>query len=306
VARVLSTAFCVALLAATAGAFALTQGAKVELAPVYRTHVDKVFSPVCSCRTRTAQIAFRLRRSDRLTVWVERDGRQVRTLVTGRSSRPGTVALVFDGRDDAGAPLPDGAYRPVIRLEREHRTIELPNTIVLDTRPPVVRIGRRLVTHISPDGDGHRDIVRIRYALSEPAHGILTADGRPAVFTYRKPLSGVVVWNGRIAGRLVRPGRHLLRIAAQDVAGNRSAPIVAATVTVRYVALDRTRVAVAPGEPFTVVVRADRRARWLFDGARGLVEPGRLRLRAPARPGTYRLFVTVAGHAAAAEVVVAG
>ena len=129
-ARVLSTAFCVALLAATAGAFALTQGAKVELAPVYQTHVDKVFSPVCSCRTRTAQIAFRLRRSDRLTVWVERDGRQVRTLVTGRSSRPGTVALVFDGRDDAGAPLPDGAYRPVIRLEREHRTIELPNTML--------------------------------------------------------------------------------------------------------------------------------------------------------------------------------
>ena len=45
-ARVLSTAFLVALLAATAGAFALTQGAKLELSPIYGTRVPtKVFSP---------------------------------------------------------------------------------------------------------------------------------------------------------------------------------------------------------------------------------------------------------------------
>ena len=48
VARVLSTAFCVALLAATAAAFALTEGAKTELSPIYRTHIDKVFSPTCN------------------------------------------------------------------------------------------------------------------------------------------------------------------------------------------------------------------------------------------------------------------
>ncbi len=38
-ARVLSTVFLVALLAATAAAFALTAGAKLELSPIYQTAV---------------------------------------------------------------------------------------------------------------------------------------------------------------------------------------------------------------------------------------------------------------------------
>src|SRR5207244_13572213 len=93
VARVLSAAFCVALLAATAGAFALTQGAKTELIPIYKTHVDKVFSPDCGCTTSVAKIDFRLRKKDRLTVWLNHDGERVRTLVQGRTYARGWVRL---------------------------------------------------------------------------------------------------------------------------------------------------------------------------------------------------------------------
>jgi hypothetical protein len=305
VARVLSTAFCVALLAATAGAFALTQGAKTELIPIYRTHVDKIFSPDCGCATSVAKIDFRLRKKDRLTVWLDHDGRRVRTLVSGRVYPRGPVALEFDGIDDSGLTLPEGDYRPVVHLSREHRTIQLPNTIVLDTTPAVVHVRHRIYTHISPDGDGHRDSFEVHYSVSEPAHGILIVDHHQVAFTYRKPLKGVLVWNGKIDGRVARPGNHVLEISAQDVAGNRTKPFPFAVVTVRYVALGRTRVLVRPRARFAILVLADApRVEWRLHGRRGLARPGTLHLRAPAAAGVYRLYVTAAGHAAKALVVV--
>src|SRR5438477_12199752 len=58
----------VALLGATAAAFAVTEGLKLEPSPVRSTDVDKVFSPVCDCLSRVAHIRFRLRKTDRLTL----------------------------------------------------------------------------------------------------------------------------------------------------------------------------------------------------------------------------------------------
>jgi hypothetical protein len=305
VARQLSTAFCVALLAATAGAFALTQGAKVELVPIYRTHVDKVFSPACNCSTDVARIDFRLRKRERLTVWIERDGRRVRTIVPGRTYARGPVTLQFDGVGDDGLTLPDGDYRPVVHLGGEHRTIDLPNTIVLDTKPPVLHSPHRIYTHISPDGDGRNDVFRLRYAVNEPAHGILLVDGRRAVFTYRKPRRGVLVWNGRTDGHVARPGNHLVEVSAQDVAGNRAKPFPVAIVAIRYVKLGRDRIVVKPKARFAVLVLADaKRVDWLFNRGRGSAKPGTLKLRAPAKRGVYRLFVTASGHGARAVVVV--
>jgi hypothetical protein len=305
VARVLSTAFCVALLAATAGAFALTQGAKTELIPIYRTHVDKVFSPDCNCETNVARIDFSLRKKEKLTVWLEHNGRRVRTLVPGRTFARGRVHLAFDGIDDEGLTLPDGAYRPVVHLAGEHRTIQLPNTIVLDTTPPVVTVRHRIYTHISPDGDGHNDVFRIRYSVNEPAHGILLVDHHQVEFTRFHRLHGVLQWNGKIAGRRVRPGNHLLEISAQDLAGNRAAPFPFAIVAVRYVSLGRDRVLARPGGRFAILVLADApRVTWRLHGRSGTARPGTLHLRAPKAKGVYRLYVTAAGHAAKALVVV--
>ena len=255
--RVLSTAFCVALLAATAGAFALTQGAKVELVPIYQTRVDKIFSPICRCSTDIAKIDFRLRKPENLSVWITHDGARVRTLVPGRAYKRGPVALEFNGRDDNGGTLPDGAYRPVVHLGNEHRTIELPNTIVLDTKPPVVHVRHRIYTHISPDGDHHNDSFVVQYRVSKPAHGILIVDHRQVEFTRFQRLEGTLTWNGKLGNRLARPGSYVLQISAQDTAGNRAKPFPFAVVTVRYIQLGRTRVLVKPGGRFAVLVVTD-------------------------------------------------
>ena len=294
-----------ALLAATAGAFALTQGAKVELIPIYRTHVDKVFSPTCKCGTDIAKIDFRLRKTDRLTVWITHDGTTVRTLVPGRTFKRGPVKLEFDGRDDNGGALPDGAYKPVVHLGNEHRTIEIPNTMVLDTKPPVVHVRHRIYTDISPDGDHHNDVFRIHYSVNKPAHGILFVDGHQIELTHFEPLKGTLVWYGKIGDRTVRPGKYVLEISAQDLAGNRAKPFPFAVVTVRYIRLGRTRVLVKPGAQFALLVLTDApRFEWLFNGGRGTAGHGTLRLRAPSAPGVYRLYVQAAGHAAKALVVV--
>jgi hypothetical protein len=305
VARLPSTAFCVALLAATAAAFAFTQGPTTEPVPIYAAHADPVFSPDCNCATRVARIDFRLRTRDRLTVWMEHDGKRVRTLVPGRTYAPGSVALEFDGIDDRGLTLPEGSYRPVVRLAHEHRTIELPSPTVLDTTPVDVRIRHRIYTHISPDGDGRDDVFRIPYSVSKPARGILIVDRRRVAITPGLRLRGELVWNGRIGGRLVRPGNHVLEISAQDGAGNRTAPFPFAVVTVRYVAVGRARVLARPRGRFAILVLSDApRVEWRLHGAHGTASPGTLRLRAPARPGVYRLYVTAADHAARVMVVV--
>jgi hypothetical protein len=303
VARVLSTAFCVALLAATAGAFALTQGAKVELIPIYDTHVDPVFSPNCKCATDVAKIDFRLRQSEQVALWIERDGRRVATIVGGRAFPRGSVKLAFTGVSDAGITLPDGTYNPVVQIGR--RIIRLPNRIRLDTKPPVVHVRHRIYAHISPDNDGHNDVFRVHYSVSKPAHGILFVDHRQVEFTRFEPRQGTLQWDGKFGNRPARPGNHVLEISAQDLAGNRTKPFPFAVVAIRYVQLGRTQVLVKPGARFAVLVLADARAvDWFFNGSRGVAHPGTLHLTAPSVPGVYRLYVQAAGHAAKALVVV--
>ena len=81
-ARVLSTAVVLALLAATAAAFVVTEGAKLEKSPIAGTHVDAVFSPASAVPAkRNAHIQFRLRTRERLAVWIEdSQGRRVAEL----------------------------------------------------------------------------------------------------------------------------------------------------------------------------------------------------------------------------------
>lgn len=303
-ARVLSTAFCVALLAATAGAFALTQGAKVELSPIYDTSIPhKVFSPVCNCPTNRAPISFRLRESEHIEVWMERNGKRAETLIAGRRYPRGPVSLSFNGVS-GGVTLPDGGYKPVIRLP--HRTFTLPNTIVIDTVPPVVHVHRHINARITP---GTSQRFHVAYSVSEHAHGVLYVDGKQVELTYKEPLSGELTWDGKLGGIPAKPGSYTLAISAQDLAGNRAKPISFAVVTVQYLALGRTRISAKPGAPFALlVISGAPRLEILFHGKRRAVEHRgesvTLHFRAPAKPGVYTLYVSAVGHAARATVVV--
>ena len=130
--RVLATVCLVALLGATAAAYAVTNGAKLEPSPILLTKPPVVFSPACNCDTALTSIDFRLRKAERLTVWVTHDGKRVRTLVTARTFPRGLVQIPFDGISEEGITLPAGTYRAVVRLGEAHRTIALPYAIPLD------------------------------------------------------------------------------------------------------------------------------------------------------------------------------
>jgi len=301
-------ALVLALLAATAVAFAITEGAKLEKSPIAGTDVTKTFSPA-GVTTKVAHVDFRLRTRERLEVWIrDSHGERVRTLLTRRNVRSGThLDLVWDGFTDRGTVAPDGAYMPVVKLERSHRTVVLPNEIQLDTQPPVVTVKHPQYPILSPDGDNHGDAFRIHYSFNEPAHAILLLRGTQVLFTRTSKESGVLVWRGRVnGGARVRPGRYLLSLAARDTAGNISKGFRFAIVQIRYVVLARSRVVVRPGGRFALRVSTDApQVHWRLHGRSGVQPRGTLHFRAPRKIGVYRLYVSVGTHSAKCAVVVA-
>ncbi|NUT55042.1 MAG: hypothetical protein HOQ03_03530 [Thermoleophilia bacterium] len=304
-ARIASTVLVVLLLAATAAAFALTQGLKLKKSPIFGTRVQAVFSPVCGCPKAEAEIRFKLRRSGRIDVAIVDGGSIVRTIEHGRSYPKGQVVIAWDGRDDAGRPLPEGEYKPRIHVYRDRQTITLPNEIRIDTTPPVlqdVSPSRRVV---SPDGDRRRDTIAIRYRLSEKGRGELYVNGKRRVLTHFPRTEERIVWTAKANGRPLRPGIYRLQLVAFDQAGNRTARTVPIRVAVRYVTLARERIFVPAGATFAVRVSSDaERVRWTLGRRSGFSRPGTLRLRAPAQKGRFTLTVAANGHTARAAVLV--
>jgi hypothetical protein len=305
-ARLLSILLVVGLLGGTAAAFAVTEGLKLEKTPIVGTRVDKVFSPVCNCPSRVAHIRFALRKTDHLTVTIVDSGhRTVRTLVTGARYRHGQVRLAWDGRDDTGRLVPDGAYEPSVHLAGDHRTIVLPNPIRVDTVAPRVLLFKVARPVVSPDGDGHHDSLGIRYVLSEPAHARLYVDGKLNTRQRFEFARGQLRWSALSRMRPLPAGSYSLTLAAEDAAGNIGAETKPLLVTVRYIALPAHRIVVNRKARFHVTVRTDAHAfRWQLGKRRGIAHDTELVLRAPKRPGVYRLLVVEHGHAAQVAVVV--
>lgn len=303
--RGLSTTLLLLLLVATTVAFAITEGLKLEPSPIRSVYVDKVFSPTCDCRTNEATIRFVLRKADRMTLSiVDEHGRQVRTLVGPQTTKSGKVTASWDGLNDDGAIVPDGDYRPRVHLQRAHRTIVLPNPIRVDTRPPTITLVRVQPRDFSPDGDGRNDKVAAVYRVDEPAHALLFVNGHQRVRgKFAKP-QGKLDWFGRLNHRALPAGPYGITLAARDIAGNLSQLTRPQVVHIRYIGLAPVIRAVA-GTRFRARVTADaERLRWRFAGGTGTTTPGVLTLRAPKRPGEYRLFVTEHGHGVRAVVVV--
>jgi FlgD Ig-like domain len=294
------------LLGGTAAAFAVTQGLKLEKTPVLSPKITKTFSPVCACDREVADVEFKLREGDSVTLQiVDEDGHVVRTLFENR--RFGSVRLEadWDGRDDAGRIVPDGDYRPRVRLADAHRTIVFPNEIRVDTAKPRIErfsVSRRV---ISPDGDDRADGVSIAYKASERARMRLLVNGKQRVRKLGQAPSGAIQWYGKFRGRPVRPRTYRLELVAVDDAGNRSRRVSAGAVRVRYLELGLDTIRVRAGTRFGMRVRTDaRRYGWLFARGRGSSTARYLVLRAPQKPGRYRLFVQTRGRGDSSRVVV--
>jgi hypothetical protein len=296
--RFLSTLLVVALLGGTAAAFAVTQGLKIEPSPILAPRIDKVFSPVCDCETRVAGIQFRLRKPDRVRLEIVRGDTVVRTLVSGTRLRRGTVSYTWNGRDDQGRFVQEGVYKPRVHLTDQHRTIDLPNEMRVDTAAPSIALDSVAPRLFSPDGDGRGDRVVVSYRTSEPAHGILFVDGTRVVLTRRQLEHSSLSWNGRVDGRLVDAGRYRLRLAAEDRAGNLSGPGKPFNVVIRYVSLSRDRIDAKAGTRFGVRVSADAPVHWRLGARHGTAKPGLLVLRAPRKPGRVPLIVSIGDHRA--------
>jgi hypothetical protein len=227
VSRNAPTIVALLLIAATATAFAVTQRLKLEPSPISQTRVSDAFSPVCRCASKAANIEFSLRRADDLRVAVRVGDGEV-TVADGAFAR-GDVHVRWDGRDASGEIVPDGIYYPLVHLRRAGRTIDLPNPIRVDTIKPSIKFTSLTPRAFRPGAEK----LKVTYTVSEHAHALLFVDGRRRVFTYGTRLRGRLQWYGKVRGHVIGPGRHKLKLVAEDLAGNLSAPTPAVVVRAR-------------------------------------------------------------------------
>lgn len=305
--RLLTTATLVGLLIATAAAFAITEKLKLTKSAVYGTQVSRGLSPTCGCARGRARIFFKLRRPDYITVAVLNARKQEVTLLAAQDYPRGPLTLKWNGRDAAGRRAPDGTYRVQIHLSGQHQTIELPNRIQLDTKPPQVLSVLENRQFFSPDGDHQSDFVRLTYTLSKPAHVLLYLDGTRIHRQYRAQVKGSISWFGDGPGGLLEPGAYTLELGAVDVNGN-TTPVALRSrvrVTIRYITLANTRIVARAGRPFEIGVSTDaKRYSWQLGRRHGQVLSSVLRLRAPTTRGRYTLTVSEHGHVSRAAVFV--
>lgn len=298
-------------MAGSAAAFAISEGLKVQKAAVGAVQVPvRVFSPVCDCPSDRVTIAFRLTRSDRMTLGiVDSHGQIVRTLVASKLFGRGKHHFTWNGLTGVGAVVPDGTYEPRIRLHRAGKILVLPVPITVDTVPPRITVRGVHPRTISPDGDGHSDVVHVHYRIDEHAHALLFVDGIQRARTKFQRQSDTIAWYGRVNGRALRPGRYRLSVAAVDTAGNSSKLVPAGVVTIRYVELPEKVIRARPGARVVVRVSTDSpKVHYALKRGTSTVaggtSPRRLVFRAPAARGRYTLVVGAAGHSARGALVV--
>lgn len=298
--RFLPAVLVVALLGGSAAAFAVTERLKLVRSPIWRTQVSKVVSPGTG---RRAKIQFRLRSADRLSLAiVDSRGRVVRALIDSRRVGAGPKTLYWNGRGDDGAPVTDGVYKPRVHLSGAHRTIVLPNTILVDTQLPRISLVRRNLSVVSPDGDARHDYLKVTFKTSEPARAVLYVNGRQVVKL--KSFKATSLQWGRRNGMPARPGLYHLRLGAIDQAANLGPQSAPFTLRIRYIALAPNVIRVHAGGRIRARVSTDAHAySWRIGPRRGQLRSRRLSLAA-GTPGRYELVVSERGHRARAVVVV--
>src|SRR5204862_247231 len=130
--------------------------------------------------------------------------------------------------------VPDGVYKPRVHHSGSHRTIVLPNPILVDTQLPRISLVRRNLTVVSPDGDKRHDYLKVFFRTSEPARAVLYARLRQ-VLKLKSFSADSLQWGLR-NGMPSRPGQYHLYLRAIDRAGNLGPPSAVFPLRVRYLA----------------------------------------------------------------------
>jgi hypothetical protein len=269
-----------ALVLATIGAFFVTTRLKRSTPVVEQLTFRRYFSPNADGRFDAALFAFRLRRTDDVTVSiVNRDGDEIRTLAEDVELRGGRRhRFRWDGRSDARRTAPDGEYHLRVGLRRQGRTVTSGLKLFLDTIPPRPVVRHVSPESISPDGAGAANSARLRFTGPSRRAQLLVyrTDLRVPrlVATHAIPRGETSVrWDGRTGGGApAASGAYLLAVRAQDAAGNvgpRRLPPARAGVrghpglAVRYVDAHARQAVARSGRRAAFTVASDgRRYRW--------------------------------------------
>ncbi|HEX8074206.1 MAG TPA: FlgD immunoglobulin-like domain containing protein, partial [Thermoleophilaceae bacterium] len=216
----LATPLFALLVAATVGAFFVTQRLKSGQPVVKRLALQRYFSPNGDKRKDRARVAFDLPKGDRVTVdVVTRGNDRVRRMVDDRELARGEHAFSWNGRADDGTVPPDGTYYVRVTLRRQGRAATGVRGIELITRPPHPRIVRVAPPRISARRPRP---VTIRFqgpSVVRPEFGIWRTDARPAVRVATvTALRGQhsVTWDGRIGTGRAPPGSYAVSVTVQN------------------------------------------------------------------------------------------
>ena len=223
------------LIAGAAVAFTATERLKLEKSPITAPRFDRRFSPVCNCRTDTANLRLRFRQKARVDASiVDARGTDVRTLATNERIAKGNHTFVWDGRDDAGQIVPDGPYRLRLHLDGSGRTIVVPTTIRVDTKPPKVTLLAVKPEAFSPGEGTPKPYAKLTYRSNEKGQPEILV-GTEAALRGRVRGKGraSINWKGTIDGAVVEPGTYDVGIRVRDLAGNLSDPTRLVPVTVK-------------------------------------------------------------------------
>ncbi len=148
-------------------------------------------------------------------------------MIEKKKEVPVPQKIVWDGKNDAGQPVKDGAYKIVLtaRDENKNTTKTAAKTIVIDTVAPKAEIKSDLML-FSPNGDGVKDTVSFSLNTEKKAdwNGQITDDKGKSVRQYAWKDSvpdSKIVWDGTDeSGKIVPNGIYSFTIKAVDKAGN--------------------------------------------------------------------------------------
>lgn len=226
----------VILVGATFAAFFVAQRLKSEPPVITIGTITQFFSPNGDGSKDASNISISTKVEDVATVdIVDLDGDRVRRLREGVAMAPyRPLRLVWDGKDDDGAVVPDGRYRVRVALRDEGRSAVLQKTMNVDTKAPApqVCVGdpcqktkdvRR--QNIVSQGDRAIDIYIRGRSRSETTLRILRTDqgGEPKLVRtlHRKGRYQRARWDGLDeAGQPLPPGTYIVQARVRDTAGN--------------------------------------------------------------------------------------
>jgi hypothetical protein len=126
----------VALFVLALGVFVLPFAFPTPPPVVTRFNATLLFSPDGDGRREEAKVNVRLSQAAAVTVEIQKDGETVRRLITDRRAPRGWVRESWDGRDDAGARVPDGTYAIKLRARAGRKQFNTTRSIVVDTGAP--------------------------------------------------------------------------------------------------------------------------------------------------------------------------